>query len=254
MRTLYQFPLSHFCEKARWMLDHKELEYVAHNLVPIVHRAFAKLKTGQYKLPILHDQERWIADSTEIALYLDEIYPERTLLRAEKLQRTEALEINDLANELGRHVRRWTMAHALSKDEESLDLLIGEKGYLRQFEKYSKPIMKSLVSKGLKLDEAEIQASKIKMDDLVNTLNQKLIDQQGRYFVGDRLGLADIAVCSMLAPILEIEATPWEKEYGEISSEEFRKFKATLTDMPLGQYVLRIYQTERNARVDWRGV
>ncbi len=56
MRTLYQFPLSHFCEKARWMLDHKELEYVAHNLVPIVHRAFAKLKTGQYKLPILHDQ------------------------------------------------------------------------------------------------------------------------------------------------------------------------------------------------------
>ena len=114
--------------------------------------------------------------------------------------------------------------------------------------------MKSLVSKGLKLDEAEIQASKIKMDDLVNTLNQKLIDQQGRYFVGDRLGLADIAVCSMLAPILEIEATPWEKEYGEISSKEFRKFKATLTDMPLGQYVLRIYQTERNARVDWRGV
>ena len=253
MRTLYQFPLSHFCEKARWMLDHKELEYVAHNLVPIVHRAFAKLKTGQYKLPILHDQERWIADSTEIALYLDEIYPERTLLRAEKLQRTEALEINDLANELGRHVRRWTMAHALS-NEESLDLLIGEKGYLRQFEKYSKPIMKSLVSKGLKLDEAEIQASKLKMDDLVNTLNQKLIDQQGRYFVGDRIGLADIAVCSMLAPILEIEATPWEKEYGEISSEEFRKFKAILTDMPLGQYVLRIYQTERNARVDWRGV
>ncbi len=33
MRTLYQFPLSHFCE-ARWMLDHKELYYVAHNLIP----------------------------------------------------------------------------------------------------------------------------------------------------------------------------------------------------------------------------
>ena len=66
------------------------------------------------------------------------------------------------------------------------------------------------------LRQGEIQASKLKMDDLVNTLNQKLIDQQGRYFVGDRLGLADIAVCSMLAPILEIEATPWEKEYGEI--------------------------------------
>ncbi|NEU33513.1 glutathione S-transferase, partial [bacterium LRH843] len=25
-------------------------------------------------------------------------------------------------------------------------------------------------------------------------------------------------------------------------------------NLPLGQYVLRVYQTERNARVDWRGV
>ena len=53
MRTLYQFPLSHFCEKARWLLDHKELDFVAHNLVPGFHRAFARLKTGQNNLPIL---------------------------------------------------------------------------------------------------------------------------------------------------------------------------------------------------------
>jgi len=53
MRILYQFPLSHFCEKARWLLDHKELDFVAQNVVPGVHRAFAQLKTGQNKLPIL---------------------------------------------------------------------------------------------------------------------------------------------------------------------------------------------------------
>ena len=76
MRTLYQFPLSHFCEKARWLLDHKELDYVAHNLIPGVHRAFAQLKTGQNRLPILRDQDHWIADSTKIALYLEEVYPE----------------------------------------------------------------------------------------------------------------------------------------------------------------------------------
>ena len=55
MRTLYQFPLSHFCEKARWLLDYKELDFVAHNLIPGVHRAFAQLKTGQNRLPILRD-------------------------------------------------------------------------------------------------------------------------------------------------------------------------------------------------------
>ncbi len=36
---------------------------------------------------------------------------------------------------------------------------------------------------------------------------RKLIANHGRYFVGDRLGLADIAVCSMLAPALENEGT-----------------------------------------------
>ena len=75
MRVLYQFPLSHYCEKARWLLDHKELDYVAHNLIPGFHRAFAQLKTGQNLLPILKDDHRWIAESTKIALYLDDTYP-----------------------------------------------------------------------------------------------------------------------------------------------------------------------------------
>jgi len=254
MRTLYQFPLSHFCEKARWLLDHKELDYVAQNLIPGVHRAFAQLKTGQNRLPILRDQDRWIADSTEIALYLDDVYPEHSLLRADAQQRDLALEINAQATELGKHVRRWGLAHTLTKNEASLDIMIGEKGYLRQFEKYSKPIIKALLSKGYQLNADKVAESKQQMDILVADLNQRLIENHGRYFVGERLGLADIAVCSMLAPLLEISGTPWEREHGEILSEEFKQYKETLTAMPLGQYVLRIYQTERNARVDWRGI
>ena len=42
MRTLYQFPLYIFV-KARWLLDHKELDYVS-QINPGVHRAFKRLK------------------------------------------------------------------------------------------------------------------------------------------------------------------------------------------------------------------
>lgn len=31
-RILYQFPLSHFAEKGRWLLDAKGLDYQIHNL------------------------------------------------------------------------------------------------------------------------------------------------------------------------------------------------------------------------------
>lgn len=254
MRTLYQFPLSHFCEKARWLLDHKELDYIAHNLMPGVHRAFAQLKTGQNKLPILRDQDHWVADSTQIALYLDQVYPEHSLIRPDAKLREQALEIDELSIELGQHVRRWGLAHTLNESEESLEILIGEKGYLRQFEKYSKPLIKALVSKGYKLDTDKVEQSRQRIEEIVQILNQRLIEQGGRYFVGERLGLADIAVCSMLAPLLEIAGTPWEKEHGETLSEDFRAYKSILSELPLGQYVQRIYATERNARVDWRGV
>ncbi len=254
MRVLYQFPLSHFCEKARWLLDYKELDYVAQNLMPGVHRAFAQLKTGQKKLPILKDGERYIADSTEIALYLDQTYPEHALLRADAKLREQALAMNQLANELGSHVRRWTLAHTLSEGDEPLEIIIGEKGYLRQLEKFSKPLLKTWISKSYQLDEPKVAESKQRMDELIAQLNQRVIDHHGRYLVGDRLGLADIAVCSMLAPILELPGTPWEKEQGESCSLESQSYKEYLFSLPLGQYVQRIYTTERNARVDWRGV
>ncbi|TCM60263.1 glutathione S-transferase [Acinetobacter calcoaceticus] len=254
MRILYQFPLSHYCEKARWLLDHKQLDYVAQNLIPGVHRAFAQLKTGQNILPILKDQEQWIADSTLIALYLDDNYPEHALLRSNQTLRDQALEINLLSNELGKHVRRWGLAHSLSVSDEPLEIMIGEKGYLRQFEKFSKPILKSIVSKGYQLDEEKVTLSKQRIDEIVATLNQSLIDNGGRYLVGNRFGLADIAVCAMLAPLLELEHTPWEREPETKQSAEFNEYKQSLLTLPLGQYVQRIYATERNARVDWRGL
>lgn len=254
MRTLYQFPLSHFCEKARWLLDHKELNFVAHNLIPGVHRAFTQLKTGQNTLPILKDGEKWIAGSTEIALYLDQSYPEHSLLRSDPKLRAQALEINEIANELGVYVRRWGLAHALAESDEPLEIMIGEKGYLRKFEKLSKPIMKSLVSKGYKLDSEKVINAKAQMGEIIVDLNQRLNDNHGRYLVGDRLGLADIAVCSMLAPLLELEGTPWEKELSQHISEEYHAFKLYLLNQPIGQYVKRIYENERGARVDWRGI
>ncbi len=254
MRTLYQFPLSHFCEKARWLLDHKQLEYVAQNLTPLVHRAFAQLKTGQNKLPILKDDLHWIADSSQIALYLDQNYPEHTLLRADPQWRAQALQIDAMSVVLGAHVRRWVLAHTLHEGYASLDILIGEKGYLRQFERFSKPLLKKWMNKSYQVGSDRVTQSKQQMDEIIAELNQIIVQQRGRYLVGDRLGLADIAVCSMLGPILQIEGTPWESEQQIHCMDEFYAYQKQLLDLPLGQYVLRIYTTERNARVDWRGV
>jgi len=37
MNTLYQFGVSHYCEKARWAMDYKGLPYRPRNLLPGPH-------------------------------------------------------------------------------------------------------------------------------------------------------------------------------------------------------------------------
>ncbi|MHA3049009.1 glutathione S-transferase family protein [Acinetobacter sp. ANC 4641] len=249
MRTLYQFPLSHFCEKARWLLDHKELDFVAHNLAPGFHRAFARLKTGQNNLPILKDETHWIADSTEIARYLDETYPEHNLLPSRFGLREEVLHLNHEANLLGVHVRHWVWSQMIVRNNASLDILLGESGYLRKLKKYSQPLVKTLVSHGFQLDAERLAESK----QYILTYAEKFTAQP-QYLLAERLTLADIAVCSMLAPLLNIAGTPWELDSFDMISEEAYAFSLQLQNLPIGQYVMRIYATERNARVDWHGI
>lgn len=249
MRTLYQFPLSHFCEKARWLLDHKELDFVAHNLVPGFHRAFARLKTGQNNLPILKDDTHWIADSTEIARYLDETYPEHNLLPNRFGLREEVLHLNHEANLLGVHVRHWVWSQMIVRNNTSLDTLLGESGYLRKLKKYSKPLVKTLIGHGFQLDAERLAESK----HYILTFAEKFTTQP-RYLLAERLTLADISVCSMLAPLLNIAGTPWELDSFDKISDEAYAFSLQLQNLPIGQYVMQIYATERNARVDWHGI
>ena len=110
------------------------------------------------------------------------------------------------------------------------------------------------MANGYKIDSEKVQIAKTRMEEILADLNAILIENNGRYLVGDRLGLADIAVCSMLAPLLEIAGNPWEREKQLAVSEQYHQFKLAILDLPLGQYVKRIYENERRARVDWRGM
>lgn len=252
MRVLYQFPLSHFCEKARWLLDHKELDYTARNLIPGLHRAFVRFKTSKNMLPMLRDGKNWIADSTEIALYLDGMYPEQPFLRREPELRKAAMELDQLAGQIGYHARRWLYLYLIDQPE-TMQVMLGEKGFLRWSDRFSEPIIKKGVIKLYGITPQKSGASKEKLDKLIDQVEEKLIANGGRYLVGERLGLADIAVCSLAAPLLAIAGTPWEIDDLATLHPEVINYRQALLDRPIGQYITRIYQTERNARVDWRG-
>ncbi len=255
MITLYQFPLSHFCEKARWLLDHKELEYTAKNLIPGLHRPFSRYKTSKNTLPMLHDGKVWVGDSTEIALYLDGMYPEQPFLRREPEFRTAAIELDQIAAQIGIHVRRWMYLYLL-QEPRTMEIMLGERGFLRMTQRFSVPIIKKGVTQVYGIYPEKAQASKQKLDELIDIVEKKLIENGGRYLVSDRLGLADIAVCALAAPLLGPQGTPWQVDEVEVDDlpAPIREYRQQLLDRAFGQYLMRIYDTERNARVDWRGL
>ena len=82
---LLQFATSQYCEKARWVLDFKGVDYETTE-VPYrspIHMGLQE-HTGRTTVPVIQtDSGQWVRDSTVIALHLDKSHPEPPLLPAD---------------------------------------------------------------------------------------------------------------------------------------------------------------------------
>jgi hypothetical protein len=83
--TLWQIPVSHYSEKARWALSHKEIEHERRSPLPGSHMLVALWLTrgAQYTLPVLTLDGRHIGDSTAIIAELERRRPDPPLYPAD---------------------------------------------------------------------------------------------------------------------------------------------------------------------------
>jgi glutathione S-transferase len=256
MRTLFQFPLSHYCEKARWLLDYKELDYVAKNLIPGAHRLTTRWHASIDTLPLLKDKKTWIGDSTEIAFYLDGMYAEKPLISNDPIQRAGIVALDKQADQLGYHIRCWMYLYLIN-EPHTMDIMVGERGLLHTFKTLMTPVIKKGVKDLYQISPEKSGKSKEKIDVLIDEIEAVLLangsDGQHGYLVGKQLSFADISVCALAAPLFGPIGTPWVTPSDVVAPEPLAEFKAALLARPFGQYVTRVYANDRKARVDWRG-
>lgn len=197
MLELYQFELCPFSEKVRLILDYKGLEYKKIEVTPGIGQFEVFRLSGQKQVPVLKDGDAFIADSTQIALYLDSKYPEKPLIPTEGIARAQCLLMEEWADE----------CLALKARKAFMGALNHYPNFRTSFLPKNTPdIFKTLVSAfpseifnaiGMGLTFG-IDILKVGEKGLKKDLeNLTLILQNQPYLVGDKLTLADLTVAAL---------------------------------------------------------
>lgn len=122
---LHRFPLSHFSEKGRALLDFKQLSYqIVEHQLGVPQLGVYRL-SGQRKVPVLEDGATVVSDSTEIALYLERTFADgRRLFPESEEQRRDAVALEDRIDRVFGYsgVVVW-FDWAVNNDEKMAELL-----------------------------------------------------------------------------------------------------------------------------------
>ncbi|TNE36667.1 MAG: glutathione S-transferase family protein [Alphaproteobacteria bacterium] len=216
-RTLYHLPLSPFCRKVRVALAEKKLDYEGVIERPWDERPeFLDLNHGG-TVPVFVDEDGTVvSESMAIVEYLEEVYPEPSLLPGDAAARAE--------------VRRICQWFDLKFDGEVTTMVLAEK--------VDKRLMK-LGAPDLELVRAGLTNLAYHMDYV------SYLSEERKWLAGDDFSLADIAAAAHLSAMDYIGDVPWvhfpaaKDWYVRVKSRP--SFRSILADFIPGMPPPRIY-------------
>jgi glutathione S-transferase len=198
MITLHQFEISPFCDKVRRILNVKHVPYRIEEVPPSKTLSAVRKYNPAGKLPFLTDDGRMVADSTDIAYFLDERYPEPRLIPDEPHARALCHVLEDWADESLYFYEmrlRFTLPHNARR-------------FIPQLVKYESALVRRIAPLAMPLVLRRTVASqgigRKPVADVLRDVARHLDAVQGLlgaapWLLGERLTLADIAVYAQLS-------------------------------------------------------
>jgi glutathione S-transferase len=247
-RTLYQFPVSHYCEKTRWCLDAKGLPYAVRNLLPGLHVVVTRRVAGHSMVPVLLDRGTAVADSTAIALHLEGAYPEPALLPQDPAARARVLDLAAYFDrQAGGAVRRWVYGQLLSVPGAVAGAFFYDyPPRLRAFGRLVSPLLERALRRRYRIAPDTIERARTRSLEALERLEHEIDGDPSRYLVGDALTLADITAASLFGPLLQPPGSPWDRPFNAPAS--LLEAREMLRRRPGGQWILQRYQYDRERR------
>jgi glutathione S-transferase len=249
MPTLVTIPFSHFCEKARWALDHARVDYQEEGHVPLLHRrAVARLSGRAGSVPVLVlDGDGVLDDSPLIVRWADaRASSDRKLLPIGGRELDEALALErHFDSELGPHTRRFAYFHLLPDRARTLELMrLSTPSMEHSLVRFGYPILRRLMERVMRIDAEHAARSRDKVREIFDQMSRRLDD--GRpYLMGDRFGALDITFAALASPLLAPPQHPLRRLTQADFPPALRAEGVTLGETPAGRFALRVYRDHR---------
>ncbi|MET0385328.1 MAG: glutathione S-transferase family protein [Polyangiales bacterium] len=238
-RVLYQFPISHYCEKARWVLDIKRIPYRIHNQLPGPHGPTNRGLTGRTSVPVLVEDGRAIGGSHAIAMHLEAQQPEPALVPKSAAARAQVDELVVYVDDVvGPAVRQYAYSLILPRIGMFREIFFGEyRGASKLIGSALARPLSWAIGSMYRVRDPSVRHVPDVLRTAADRIESRLRDG-AVYLFEDTLSLADITVASLLGPVIGPAGSPWELE---IDIPELRALRSELGARPIGRYITDLY-------------
>lgn len=199
---LYQFSVSHYCEKARWALDYKGISYRVRNLLPGRHIKPVRAIAPDSSVPVLQIQDQIIQGSDQIIDYLDRHFPDKPLTPQEpelcaQVMRWEQFAADKLADPL-----RCIFYHYLLQEPKVLLPILASGGpwYGPLWLRLGYARMNAIMRKTYQINSRTAQVAMHVVDKAIKHLENHLATHA--LLAGERFTRADLSVAALLSPLV----------------------------------------------------
>jgi len=208
--VLYIFNISHYCEKARWALEHFGIAHEVRHVMVGMHRRIAKsLGAKRGSVPFLQVDGGVIAGSAAIIDWCEtQSTDPAASLAGDDVEQVRAIE-RRLDAVAGVHVRRFYYSHALYDDPGSVRPLF-TKG-LPLWQRVAITVgwsrVVAIMLKAMDLGPQQGQESRAILDGELAWLDS-LLAHGKPYLTGTQFTRADLTAASLLGPLVSPKEHP----------------------------------------------
>ncbi len=228
---LHTFACSHYCERARWGLQHMGIAFKEVQHVAGFHKQSIFQLTGQSTLPVLQ-----LNKSDQLKNRPDVVSGSGAILDWSMGPSPDPAFEQRCEADLGLLVRQFTYAAGLRQPNSKLKemLLCGGPGWQLAAMKLAWPLVVPIMEKQMGAYADKLPTIGQELDALLTTLDARLANKP--YFNGSSFSRVDITVATLLAPLarpsqmplyLPVQFLPqaqtWMKRWGELPILEWTR-------------------------------